>query len=73
MWYKGNKSQVIIRMLNLRVNKKLFFTVLKPLIIKNRKHFFFNKTNMQLKLASAEKEKTPRNFRNYQFYISLLV
>lgn len=72
MWYKGNKSQVIIRMLNLRDNKKLFFTVLKPLIIRTV-NFFFNKSNMQLKLASAEKEKTPRNFRNYQFYISLLV
>ena len=28
---------------------------------------------MQLKLASAEKEKTPSNCRNYQFYISLFI
>jgi len=32
MWYTGNKSQVIIRMLILKDNKKLFFAVLKSLI-----------------------------------------
>lgn len=56
----------------LGTTKNLFFLVLNTLIIEISK-LFLNKINMELKMVSTEKGKTPSNFRNYQLCTSLLV